>query len=277
MASIRKWFTFTTPVIGVGSKTKDTMNRDQMPRPPRESVMALLDRLQYVGGDLLSIHANEHDIQPIFVQEGLLRLVFRDSTWFKHTMECMPTNRLVLNVQRDVLAVFMYYVFHGRVPGLHEVGQYAIIPSQDDEDDYHTLLVLTWVFAESVELSSLQNALMAKLFDGFDNPAKNLTSETLQICLLVSESGTKMRSALIEYALWLEKQHNPGNDGCEPTSQSRLQPYVDLAEIKSIEKDLKEARAVWSIANSEEESACRRKKPLAKSYFLPDLSERGLA
>lgn len=239
------------------------------PRPPPENVLQLFQRLHHVEGDTIRVYASEDDAEPIFVQEGLLRLVFRGSLWFKFTiaqMDLKSTSRLVLYTQQDVLAMFLFWVFHARVPGLHEVGQYPSIPSQDDEDDYQTLLVRTWVFADSVELPGLQNALMTKLFDAFDNPAKDITAETLQICLLASEAGTKMRWALLQYFLWCEDHSERGSDDCELQHHARLQPYIDVEGVKEIEADLEDARTVRRVLDANQ----RKKRPVAKSFLVFD-------
>lgn len=239
------------------------------PRPPVENVLQLLERLQHVQGDLIRIYTSDDLVEPIFVQEGLLRLVFRGSFWFERTMRQMEfegTDRLVLHTQEDILALFVFWAFHTRVPGLHEFGKYHSIPSQDDEDDYQTLLVRTWVFADSVDLPAFQNALMVKLFDALDNPAKDLTAETLQICLLVSESATRMRWALVQYMLWWEDQSTRGMNDYEPTPHPRLQPYINIEEVKGIEADLHAAREVRSGMNNQE----RKKRPIAGLFFVCD-------
>ncbi|GIZ47949.1 hypothetical protein CKM354_001102400 [Cercospora kikuchii] len=202
------------------------------PRPPPENVLQLFQRLHHVEGDTIRVYASEDDAEPIFVQEGLLRLVFRGSLWFKFTiaqMDLKSTSRLVLYTQQDVLAMFLFWVFHARVPGLHEVGQYPSIPSQDDEDDYQTLLVRTWVFADSVELPGLQNALMTKLFDAFDNPAKDI------------------QQRLFRYVCWRPK----------------LAPRCG---VKEIEADLEDARTVRRVLDANQ----RKKRPVAKSFLVFD-------
>ena len=209
-------------------------------------------------------------MEPIFIQEGLLRHVFRGSYWFTQMMSHMDlegTDQLILHIQEDILAIFVFWMFHSRVPGLHEVGKYSSIPSQDDEDDYQTLLVRTWVFADSVDLPGLQNALMARLFDALDNPARDLTAETLQILLLVSEANTSMRWALVQYMLWWEDQSTRGMNDYEPMPHPRLEPYIDVEEVKGIEADLHAAREVRSGMNEQE----RKKRPTAKMFLVCDM------
>ncbi|KAF2206354.1 hypothetical protein CERZMDRAFT_103475 [Cercospora zeae-maydis SCOH1-5] len=239
------------------------------PRPPPENVLQLFQRLHHVEGDTVRVYASEDDYEPIFVQEGLLRLIFRDSLWYKFAiaqMELKSTNRLVLYTQEDVLAMFLFWIFNTRVPGLHEVGQYPSIPSQDDEDDYQTLLVRTWVFADSVELPGLQNTLMTRLFDAFDNPAKDISGETLQICLLVSESGTKMRWALLQYFLWWEDHSEQTTEQHPLLPHPRLQPYINFEGVKEIEADLEDARMVRRVLDAGQ----RKKRPVAKSFLVFD-------
>lgn len=243
--------------------------KSKSPAPQRETVAHLLVRLQQVDGDIIRLFTTlEGRDAPILVQRALLSRIFHNSPWFKRALNCMDSrssDELQIDIDEDIFAMFIYWLFHQRIPEIFDIENSIGIPDQEAKDEYQTLLVRTWAFADNIELPKFQNDVMRALFDTFNDDDRHLTPEALQACLLVSESGTRMRAALVQYMLWWDELTEHLREWV-PVSSAKLQSMVNLEVIEGIRQDIDDWQKIHDVL--EESGECRG-RPRAEQFLMP--------
>lgn len=238
------------------------------PAPAAETAFDLLSRLRAPDAELVRVHCTDNiNERPLLISRTLL-----EQASPLLASELRYDDTLELDTGPVVYAIFVYWLYHGRIPEPRNFHGDLSEPLTDYErGDFQAILASSWAFAEDWRVPRLQNAIMDTLFDTFTT-GDTIAPDVMKECLGISRKESAMRFALIFYMLWSDNVKQQQDPGSSEEETKLLVDTVDIGEVAGFDDDFmlatevlvwreREALALGESADGE--------MPTAEKFYVP--------
>ncbi|KAK4621933.1 hypothetical protein CLAFUW4_07078 [Fulvia fulva] len=203
-----------------------------------EDMPAFVKRIKDNKGDMIPVYIEKNE-EPVFVQRAFLsRISPKIKKKIEQNMGEDGTRNLHLEAPAPVVKLFLFWLFHDRVPSFKDLSDLTPPDTSDYEtrEQYQIILIKAWVWANDKELPAMQNAIMRHFFDEID--VQILSEDVLQEGLLKTRAGMRMRKALLEELVWLE-DHTIIED--DDDDDGNLLEHLNVTYVYGFDQDCEEA------------------------------------
>ncbi|PIA92317.1 hypothetical protein CB0940_09843 [Cercospora beticola] len=233
-----------------------------------ETSLELLRRLRAPDAELIRVQCTR-DVseRPLLISRSLLE---HASPLFVTKLRYHDT--LVLDTNVFVYAIFIYWLYHERVPEPGDFnGDWSKPLTEHERGEFQVLLVSSWTFAEQWHVPRLQNAIIDALFDTFTT-GETVAPDVMESCLKISRKESAMRFALMFYMLWSDNIKQQQDTGSSEEGMKLLVDTVDIGEVAGFDDDFmlatevlvwreREALALGEFVDGE--------MPKAEKFYVP--------
>lgn len=236
--------------------------------PDHETASQLVQRLR-IAPDLVQVYCSTHPSErPLFISQALLMqkspLLLATAVRPPHhhhghhhrsigPASLFPTLNLSAHSPNPtVLSIFIYWLFHSRVPdaAIVDVNVNVVSPNQTPHHHQHQQhqisLTHAWNFAKDWNLPLLQNEILKAFFRTLEEE-EPLDAKTFETCLEISSAKSALRFALLAVLLWWDDLHEELLLGGSRRGRGRemLSDTIDIRGVEGFEEDFERALGVW--------------------------------
>lgn len=239
--------------------------------PGHETASQLVQRLR-IAPDLVQVYCSTHPSErPLFISQALLMqkspLLLATAVQPPHhhhghhhrsigPASLFPTLDLSAHSPNPtVLSIFIYWLFHSRVPDAAAVDVDVDVvspnqtPHQHQHQQHQISLTHAWNFAKDWNLPLLQNEILKAFFRTLEEEEEPLDAKTFETCLEISSTGSALRFALLAVLLWWDDLHEELLGGSRTGGgREMLSDTIDIRGVDGFEEDFERALGVWEEA-----------------------------
>lgn len=236
--------------------------------PDHETASQLVQRLR-IAPDLVQVYCSTHPSErPLFISQALLMqkspLLLATAIQPPHhhhghhhrsigPASLFPTLDLSAHSPNPtVLSIFIYWLFHSRVPdaAIVDVNVNVVSPHQTPHQHQHQQhqisLTHAWNFAKDWHLPLLQNEILKAFFCTLEEEEEPLDAKTFETCLEISSAGSALRFALLAVLLWWDDLYEELLGGSRRRGgREMLSDTIDIRGVEGFEEDFERALGVW--------------------------------
>lgn len=242
--------------------------------PDHETASQLVQRLR-IAPDLVQVYCSTHPSErPLFVSQALLMqkspLLLATAIQPPHhhhghhhrsigPASLFPTLDLSAHSPNPtVLSIFIYWLFHSRVPdaAVVDVNVDVVSPNrtpyqhQHQQQQHQISLTHAWNFAKDWNLPLLQNEILKAFFRTLEEEEEPLDAKTFETCLEISSAKSALRFALVAFLLWWDDLHEEllggsRRGGGRGQGRGMLSDTIDIRGVEGFEEDFERALGVW--------------------------------
>lgn len=233
--------------------------------PDHETASQLVQRLR-IAPDLVQVYCSTHPSErPLFISQALLMqkspLLLATAIQPPHhhhghhhrsigPASLFPTLDLSAHSPNPtVLSIFIYWLFHSRVPDAAVVDVNVVSPNQTPHHHQHhqhqISLTHAWNFAKDWNLPLFQNEILKAFFRTLEEEGP-LDAKTFETCLEISSAKSALRFALLAVLLWWDDLHEELLGGCRRGGgREMLSDTIDIRGVEGFEEDFERALGLW--------------------------------
>lgn len=257
--------------------------------PDHETASQLVQRLR-IAPDLVQVYCSTHPSErPLFISQALLMqkspLLLATAIQPRHHHHChhhrsigpaslFPTLDLSAHSPNPtVLSIFIYWLFHSRVPDAAIVDVNVVSPNRTPHHNQHQQhqisLTHAWNFAKDWNLPLLQNEILKAFFRTLEEEEEPLDAKTFETCLGISGAGSALRFALLAVLLWWDDLHEElllggsRRGGGRGRGREMLSDTIDIRGVEGFEEDFERALGVW-----EDEGRMRERRDAVDDVYV---------
>lgn len=237
--------------------------------PEHETASQLVQRLR-IAPDLVQVYCSTHPSErPLFISQALLMqkspLLLATAIQPPHhhhghhhrsigPASLLPTLDLSAHSPNPtVLSIFIYWLFHSRVPdaAIVDVDVNVVSPNQTPHQHQQHQISLThaWNFAKDWNLPLLQNEILKAFFRTLEEEEEEpLDAKTFETCLEISSAKSALRFALLAVLLWwddLQEELLGGSRRRGGRGREMLSDTIDIRGVEGFEEDFERALGMW--------------------------------
>lgn len=231
--------------------------------PDHETASQLVQRLR-IAPDLVQVYCSTHPSErPLFISQALLMqkspLLLATAIQPPHhhhghhhrsigPASLFPTLNLSAHSPNPtVLSIFIYWLFHSRVPDAPAAAVDVNVVSPNQTPHQHQIsLTHAWNFAKDWNLPLLQNEILKAFFRTLEEEEEPLDAKTFETCLEISSAGSALRFALVAFLLWWDDLAEELLGGSRRRGgREMLSDTIDIRGVEGFEEDFERALGVW--------------------------------